>query len=72
MKRHLSRAATWIQDHIDMADVLGLVGLALAYDGARAVFGSGWARLGLGCALLTLYILIEARKLPRAQKGGSR
>ena len=64
MKRILELASLFrrrVNASVDTGDVVGLVGAVLAYDGARTVFGSGWARLGLGLALLGVYVARELR-----------
>ena len=75
MKQIRQTAATaivWVRTHVDLADVTGFIGLAIAYDGAVAVFGTGWARLGLGALIVLVYVLHEAKALVRPTRGGSR
>lgn len=64
MKRMIERLSSIrqrINASVDAGDVVGLVGVVLAYDGARTVFGSGWARLGLGLAMVGVYVARELR-----------
>lgn len=70
----LQTAVAWIKAHVDAGDALGLVGLAIAYDGARELFGSGWARFGLGGLIILVYVLREISVLARSRnpRGGNR
>lgn len=72
IRLQLAAAAEWLKAHFDLADVAGFIGLAIAYDGASAVFGTGWARLGLGSLIVLVYVLHEAKALVRPTRGGSR
>jgi len=72
LRHNLTAAAAWVRTRIDLADVFGFVGVSLAYDGARELFGPGWAKLGLGTLILVVYVALEALPLVRPTRGGSR
>lgn len=71
-KLYLERASAWVRARVDVGDLVGLIGLALAYNGAQTVFGTGWARLGLGSLIVLVYVLHEAQALVRPTRGGNR
>jgi hypothetical protein len=61
LPKGIATAKEWFVARVDAGDLLGLVGILFAYDGATSVFGQGVARLGLGLALIGVYVLREAR-----------
>lgn len=72
LRQRLTAAAAWLRARVDLADVTGFAGLAIAYDGAQELFGTGWARLGLGGLIVLVYMLHEAQALVRPTRGGNR
>lgn len=71
MKQHrayLQSAGTWVNSHLDVGDVVAMVGVAIAYDGVTTVFGPGWARIGLGLLILSVYLLHELRPHSRGRQ----
>ncbi len=67
MKLNFRKLQIALSGYVGPADLVALIGAALAYNGATTVFGIGWARLGLGSLLVLVYVVREVAVLLAAR-----